>query len=78
MYTRLTCEERRCEAEAVWWAAGCSCHRAGDTRVRAGAGLQGAGQQFPCQEAEQLVVSPYGDGVCSYTPDDVRYQQCEQ
>ena len=64
----------------MWWAAGCSCHRAGDTRVRAGAGLQGAGagQQFPCQEAEQLVVSPYGDGVCSYTPDDVRYQQCEQ
>ena len=61
----------------MWWAAGCSCHRAGDTRVRAGAGLQGAGM-FPCQEAEQLVVSPYGDGVCSYTPDDVRYQQCEQ
>ena len=53
----------------MWWAADCSCHGAEDTRVRAGAGLQ-----FPCKEAEQLVVSPYGDGVCSYTPDDVRYQ----
>ena len=54
---RLECQQRRCEGGGVWWAENCSCVE--PTMLR-------SGLAWPCGEAETLMVSPYGDGVCAY------------
>ena len=60
---RLVCQQRRCRGSGVWWADTCACV---ETRVR-------SGLDWPCAETETLMVSPYGDGVCAYHQDSVRY-----
>ena len=51
------CQERKCKEETeVWWQPSCSC--IGNATVRTGLN--------PCGDDGQLMVSPYGKGVCSY------------
>ena len=51
------CQERKCEETSeVWWQPSCSC--LGNGTVRTGVN--------PCGEEGQVVVSPYGQGMCSY------------
>merc|ERR1712110_1199098 len=51
------CQERKCEETSeVWWQPSCSC--LGNATVRTGVN--------PCGEEGQVVVSPYGQGMCSY------------
>merc|ERR1712083_498497 len=54
------CQERKCEETSeVWWQPSCSC--LGNATVRTGVN--------PCGEEGQVVVSPYGQGICSYPAD---------
>merc|ERR1712013_308799 len=48
------CKPRRCPEEEVWWTKTCSC--LGRASVRS---------SNPCGENGELMVSPYGDGICS-------------
>merc|ERR1712004_678950 len=48
------CKPRKCPEEEVWWTKTCSC--LGRASVRS---------SNPCGENGELMVSPYGDGVCS-------------
>merc|ERR1712088_643353 len=50
------CQERKCQETEVWWQPSCSC--IGNATVRTGLN--------PCGDDGQLMVSPYGKGVCSY------------
>jgi len=51
------CQERKCQEETeVWWQPSCSC--LGNATVRTGLN--------PCGEEVEMMVSPYGQGVCSY------------
>merc|ERR1712110_146677 len=51
------CQERKCEETSeVWWQPSCSC--LGNGTVRTGVN--------PCGEEGQVVVSPYGQGMCGY------------
>merc|ERR1711936_1161193 len=52
------CQERKCEETSeVWWQPSCSC--LGNATVRTGVN--------PCGEEGHVVVSPYGQGICSYS-----------
>ena len=62
----LTCRQRDCPQEEVWWSPSCSCFPLNQT-ARPKSGLES-----PCQPSERLLVSPYGDGVCAPTEDSVR------
>merc|ERR1712038_1479500 len=54
------CQERKCEETSeVWWQPSCSC--LGNATVRTGVN--------PCGEEGQVVLSPYGQGICSYPAD---------
>merc|ERR1712061_412105 len=54
------CQERKCEETSeVWWQPSCSC--LGNGTVRTGVN--------PCGEEGKVVVSPYGQGMCSYPAD---------
>merc|ERR1712020_369328 len=60
------CQERKCEETSeVWWQPSCSC--LGNATVRTGVN--------PCGEEGRVVVSPYGQGICSYPADTVSQQQ---
>merc|ERR1712088_247214 len=60
------CQERKCEETSeVWWQPSCSC--LGNATVRTGVN--------PCGEEGKVVVSPYGQGICSYPADTVSQQQ---
>merc|ERR1712088_1221909 len=60
------CQERKCEETSeVWWQPSCSC--LGNATVRTVVN--------PCGEEGQVVVSPYGQGICSYPADTVAQQQ---
>merc|ERR1712038_2039969 len=60
------CQERKCEETSeVWWQPSCSC--LGNATVRTGVN--------PCGEEGQVVLSPYGQGICSYPADTVSQQQ---
>merc|ERR1712228_163611 len=60
------CQERKCEETSeVWWQPSCSC--LGNATVRTGVN--------PCGEEGNVVVSPYGQGICSYPADTVSQQQ---
>merc|ERR1712203_901090 len=60
------CQERKCEETSeVWWQPSCSC--LGNATVRTGVN--------PCGEEGHVVVSPYGQGICSYPADTVSQQQ---
>merc|ERR1712115_172987 len=48
------CKPRKCPEEEVWWTKTCSC--LGRASVRS---------SNPCGESGELMVSPYGDGICS-------------
>merc|ERR1712113_1327466 len=48
------CKPRKCPEEEVWWTKTCSC--LGRASVRS---------SNPCGENGELMVSPYGDGICS-------------
>merc|ERR1712113_1288252 len=48
------CKPRKCPEEEVWWTKTCSC--LGRASVRS---------TNPCGENGELMVSPYGDGICS-------------
>merc|ERR1712177_181221 len=48
------CKPRKCPEEEVWWTKSCSC--LGRASVRS---------SNPCGENGELMVSPYGDGICS-------------
>merc|ERR1711899_567399 len=48
------CKPRKCPEEEVWWTMTCSC--LGRASVRS---------SNPCGENGELMVSPYGDGICS-------------
>merc|ERR1712156_69559 len=48
------CRPRKCPEEEVWWTKTCSC--LGRASVRS---------SNPCGENGELMVSPYGDGICS-------------
>merc|ERR1712012_1487547 len=48
------CKPRKCPEEEVWWTKTCSC--LGKASVRS---------SNPCGENGELMVSPYGDGICS-------------
>merc|ERR1712079_746774 len=48
------CKPRKCPEEEVWWRKTCSC--LGRASVRS---------SNPCGESGELMVSPYGDGICS-------------
>merc|ERR1711972_682870 len=50
------CKPRKCPEEEVWWTKTCSC--LGRASVRS---------SNPCGENGELMVSPYGDGICSQT-----------
>merc|ERR1712209_402771 len=47
------CKLRKCPEEEVWWTKTCSC--LGRASVRS---------SNPCGENGELMVSPYGDGIC--------------
>merc|ERR1712117_671006 len=47
------CKPRKCPEEEVWWTKTCSC--LGRASVRS---------SNPCGENGELMVSPYGDGIC--------------
>ena len=52
------CQERKCVEETeVWWQPSCSC--LGNATART-AGLN------PCGEEGEVMVNPYGQGICSY------------
>ena len=53
---RAECQGRRCKMDEVWWATSCSCLAPPTAAPRAGPG--------PCGEGGQVLVSPYGEGVC--------------
>merc|ERR1712088_268889 len=54
------CQERKSEETSeVWWQPSCSC--LGNATVRTGVN--------PCGEQGKVVVSPYGQGICSYPAD---------
>ena len=53
---RAECQGRRCKMDQVWWATSCSCLAPPRAALRAGAG--------PCGEGGQVLVSPYGEGLC--------------
>merc|ERR1712088_710878 len=60
------CQERKCEETSeVWWQPSCSC--LGNATVLTGVN--------PCGEEGKVVVSPYGQGICSYPADTVSQQQ---
>merc|ERR1712115_343791 len=48
------CKPRKCPEEEVWWTKTCSC--LGRASVRS---------SNPCGENGEVMVSPYGDGICS-------------
>merc|ERR1711928_194549 len=48
------CKPRKCPEEEMWWTKTCSC--LGRASVRS---------SNPCGENGELMVSPYGDGICS-------------
>merc|ERR1711899_71204 len=48
------CKPRKCPEEEVWWTKTCSC--LGRASIRS---------SNPCGENGELMVSPYGDGICS-------------
>jgi len=52
------CQERKCQEETeVWWQPSCSC--LGNSTLRSSLN--------PCEAEEgQLMVNPYGQGICSY------------
>merc|ERR1711936_979237 len=56
------CQERKCQEETeVWWQPSCSC--LGNATLRTSLN--------PCEAEEgQLVVNPYGEGICSYPEEE--------
>merc|ERR1712088_909438 len=56
------CQERKCQEETeVWWQPSCSC--LGNATLRTSLN--------PCEAEEgQLVVNPYGEGICSYPAEE--------
>merc|ERR1712088_263837 len=56
------CQERKCKEETeVWWQPSCSC--LGNATLRTSLN--------PCEAEEgQLVVNPYGEGICSYPEEE--------
>merc|ERR1711899_329449 len=48
------CKPRKCPEEEVWWTKTCSC--LGRASIRS---------SNPCGESGELMVSPYGDGICN-------------
>jgi hypothetical protein len=51
------CQERKCQEETeVWWQPSCSC--LGNATLRTSLN--------PCEEEGQLMVNPYGEGICNY------------
>jgi len=61
------CKERKCEEGSVWLTGSCSCAllKIEESNVKPKSGLKPR-----CKEGEQLVVSPYGDGVCAVNIED--------
>jgi len=62
----LTCRQRDCPQEEVWWSPSCSCFSLNQT-ARPKSDLES-----PCLPSERLLVSPYGDGVCAPSEDSLR------
>ena len=58
----VKCKDRKCEEESVWFSKACSCVPLDleDSNVTLKTGMESL-----CQEGTQIVVSPYGDGVCA-------------
>jgi len=56
------CQERKCQEETeVWWQPSCSC--LGNATLRTSLN--------PCEaEDGQLMVNPYGEGICSYPEEE--------
>merc|ERR1712088_620642 len=56
------CQERKCKEETeVWWQPSCSC--LGNATLRTSLN--------PCEAEEgQLMVNPYGEGICSYPAEE--------
>ena len=63
----VTCQDRKCGAEHVWWSENCTCvslDNDNDVKLKSGLGS-------PCADNELLMVSPYGDAVCGVIDDDL-------
>merc|ERR1712212_1104895 len=59
------CQERKCQEETeVWWQPSCSC--LGNATVRTGLN--------PCGEEGEMMVSPYGQGICSYPEEQADFK----
>jgi len=56
------CQDRRCEEGSVWSSNSCSC---ASLQLEDQNATVKTGIESHCKEGEQLVVSPYGVGVCA-------------
>jgi len=58
----IKCKERKC-SEGIWFSEFCSC--IGNDAIDEGEG--------PCKENEEVLINPYGEGVCSCKDKFVRH-----
>jgi len=73
----LKCKNKRC-SEGVWWPKTCSC-------IKESVMLKSQSLDFsniadfvsPCGDKEELLLSPYGDGICGCKPNHVRDEKGE-
>jgi len=49
------CQKRKCAEDEVYWAPSCSCLAPQTIRAK---------EVSPCGEGGQLLISPYGEGMC--------------